>query len=280
MATITNQATLSYNGITRLSNITTGELVESLTMTKTAVEDNYQQGNTITYVITLSNTGTTNVTNLTVSDNMGGYPYDTDTVYPLTYLPGSVRYYIGGAPQADPVVNVGPPMTFEGITVPAGGNTTLVYQAAVNNFAPLAAGSNISNTATTIGDETVSANYILPVATAPDLSISKTMSPGIVTENGTITYTFTVQNTGNTEAALADGVVVSDRFLPVLNGVSVLYNGTVWTPGVEYTYDGNTGAFATTAGAVTVPAATYSRNADGSLAVTPGTATVTVTGTV
>ena len=38
MATITNQAALSYNGVTTLSNIAVGELVEVLTATKTAAD--------------------------------------------------------------------------------------------------------------------------------------------------------------------------------------------------------------------------------------------------
>lgn len=280
MAIITNQASLSYGGVTRLSNVTTGELVEPLTITKTTVDDNYQSGDTVTYVITLVNTGGTNITGLTVTDDMGGYVYGGNTVYPLTYVPDSVRYYIGGAPQADPTVAAGPPMRFESITVPAGGNTTLVYQAAVNQFAPLDVGDSIINT---VADEaaTVQANNTLPVEEAPNLTVSKTMTPGIVTENGVVTYTFTIQNTGNTATTAPDSVILSDTFVPQLSGVSVLYNGTTpWTNGTEYSYDPTTGAFATTAGAITVPAATYTRGADGSVIVTPGSATVAVTGTV
>ena len=37
MATFTNQATLTYNGQTTTSNVTVGELVETLTAAKTAV---------------------------------------------------------------------------------------------------------------------------------------------------------------------------------------------------------------------------------------------------
>ena len=44
MATITNQAALSYNGITTLSNIAVGELVEVLTVTKTAADETYTAG--------------------------------------------------------------------------------------------------------------------------------------------------------------------------------------------------------------------------------------------
>ena len=50
MATFYNQATLSYNGNTTTSNITTGELVEILSATKTAVTDTYQSEGRITYV--------------------------------------------------------------------------------------------------------------------------------------------------------------------------------------------------------------------------------------
>ena len=48
MATFTNQATLTYNGGTASSNITTGELLEVLTATKTAVVPTYRSGRPIT----------------------------------------------------------------------------------------------------------------------------------------------------------------------------------------------------------------------------------------
>ena len=53
MATFTNQATLRYNGNVVNSNITTGELLEVLSATKTAVIDTYSQGSDITYVINI-----------------------------------------------------------------------------------------------------------------------------------------------------------------------------------------------------------------------------------
>ena len=48
----------------------------------------------------------------------------------------------------------------------------------------------------------------------------------------------------------------------------------------DYTYDAATGAFATVAGKLTVPEATFTQNADGSWTVTPGQSVLTVTGTV
>ena len=48
----------------------------------------------------------------------------------------------------------------------------------------------------------------------------------------------------------------------------------------DYTYDETTGIFATLPGRITVPAATYTQAEDGTWVTTPGTAVLTVTGTV
>ena len=49
MATFTNQATLSYQGGQTSSNITTGQLLESLAVTKTAVNGTYVPGGAATH---------------------------------------------------------------------------------------------------------------------------------------------------------------------------------------------------------------------------------------
>lgn len=73
MATFTNQATLTYSGGTTSSNITTGELLEVLTASKTAVVPTYRSGRPITYLITLVNSGAAALNGLTVTDDLGGY---------------------------------------------------------------------------------------------------------------------------------------------------------------------------------------------------------------
>lgn len=93
MATFTNQATLSYNGGSTNSNIITGEIVDVLTASKTAVVDTYRTPDKITYVVSLVNTGTLALTNLTLTDNLGAYTVGANTIYPLNYIAGSVRYY-------------------------------------------------------------------------------------------------------------------------------------------------------------------------------------------
>lgn len=88
MASFTNFATLIYNGGTSNSNTVTGELLETLTLTKTAASSRYTARDNVTYVLSLVNGGTTPLTELALTDNLGGYAFGTDTVYPLTYNEG------------------------------------------------------------------------------------------------------------------------------------------------------------------------------------------------
>ena len=126
----------------------------------------------------------------------------------------------------------------------------------------------------------LTAQATLAAAQRADLTVSKAICPATVTESGQLTYTFVLQNFGNTAATAGDNVILTDTFDPALTGLTVTYNGDAWTEGDNYTYDAATGTFATIAGQITVPAATYTQETDGTYTVTPGTTTVTVTGTV
>lgn len=283
MATFSNKATLSYNGGSVDSNTVTGEILEVLSVTKDAVLNEYTAGDTVTYVIALRNSGPTALTGLTVTDDLGGYPFGTETLYPLAYVPGSALYYINGVLQPAPTVTAGPPLSVTGISVPAGGNALLVYEASVTGYAPLAVGDVITNTAVTSGggiSTPVLAFETINAGQRAILTISKSLSPAVVTENGQITYTFVIENTGNVPAVATDNIVVTDTFDPILSPISVSFNGTVWTEGVEYTYNDTTGEFSTTAGAITVPAASYTQNPDGTWTIVPGVSTLTVNGTI
>mgnify|MGYP004461804333 FL=1 len=284
MATFYNQATLSYNGNTTTSNITTGEIIEILSAAKTAVTDTYRAGGRITYIVSIVNTGDNDFTDLTVTDNLGAYTYNNTMLTPLDYVEGSIKYYMDGVLQAAPVITSTSPLTITGISVPANGNTILVYETNTNEFAPLDNASVITNTAAITG-----ANLPAPI-TAVDtvepennafLTISKSLTPSTVTENGQLTYTFVIQNSGNTEAGAVDNVVLTDTFLPVLKDITVTFNDVTWVEGTNYTYNATTGLFTTIGGQITVPAATYTRDATtGALIVNPGVSTLTVTGTI
>ena len=281
MATFFNQATLTYNGNTINSNITTGELVNALTVTKTAVIDTYTQGSEVTYVVSIVNTGDAPITGVTVTDDLGEYDFNGTTLVPLTYVEDSATLFINGVLQADPAVEAGPPLVISGLTIPAGGIATLIYVAQVNEFAPLDAGRTIVNRVVVTGScADVEATATITVRAEADLTITKSLCPGTVTCGGTLTYTFVIQNTGNTPVVATDDAIITDTFDPALSDITVTFNGTALTEGTDYTYDEATGAFATLPGRITVPAATFTQKADGTWTVEPGVSTLTVSGTV
>lgn len=284
MATFTNQATLSYNNTTTTSNIVTGEIVEVLSIAKNALTREYSYGDTITYAVSILNSGTVAYTNLTLTDTLGVYTVGTASLTPLTYVTGTANYYVNGILQNEPTVTATNPLTITGITVPAGGNALVLYEAMVNNFAPLATTATITNTASVTGtglSSTLTSSETIRVADAAQLSITKSLTPETVAENAQLTYTFVIQNTGNTAASTADNATITDLFDPILSNITVTLNGTALTEGTQYTYDETTGLFQTVAGIITVPAATYTQDTTtGQWNITPGTAILTVTGTV
>ena len=284
MAIFSNQATLTYGGNTTNSNIAYGEILDVVAATKTAIEGTYTPGELVTYVVTLRNTGTSALTGLTVTDNLGGYDFGGTTVYPLTYEDGSVARFVNGVPQAAPTVTAGPPLVFGGISIPAGGDVVLVYQARVNSYADPAAGGTIVNTVTITGDglaNPITASETVDAAAAAALSITKSITPAQVVDNDRVTYTFVIQNTGNEPVVATDNASITDLFDPILTDLVVTFNGTAWTEGVQYTYDPATGLFSTIPGQITVPAATYTQDpVTGAYTMNPGIATLTVTGTI
>ncbi len=283
MVRFTNFATLSYTGGSTDSNTVVGELVETLAVTKTAITDLYDREGKVSYVISLVNTGTAPVTDVTVTDDLGGYAFGEGTLYPLAYRDGTVRFFVNGTLAAAPTVTAGPPLTFTGITVPASGDVLIAYEADVTEFAPFGQTATITNTATVTGGgllTPLTAQAVVNARTATQLGITKALSPTTVQENGQLTYTFVITNSGAVDATAADQIVLTDTFDPRLRNITVTFNGTAWTAPTSYTYDETNGLFTTVAGQITVPAATFQQNAEGAYITTPGTATLVITGTV
>ena len=284
MAIFSNQATLTYNGSSTNSNIAYGEILDVLVATKTAVEGSYVPGQLVTYVVTLRNTGNAALTGLTVTDDLGGYVFNGTTVYPLTYADGSVALFANGVPQAAPTVVAGPPLVLSNITVPAGGDVVIVYQARANAYADPAAGGTINNTVTVTGDglsAPITATETVSAEAEPILTISKSITPAQVVDNDRVTYTFVIQNSGNQAVVATDNAAITDTFDPILTALTVTFDGVAWTQGVQYNYDETTGLFATVPGQILVPAATYTQDpVTGIYTATPGIATLVVTGTI
>ena len=284
LITFTNQASLSYNNTVTNSNVTTGQIIEVLSISKTSLQTTYSADDTVTFIISIVNSGNTPFTNITLNDNLAGYTVGNGSAYPLSYVENSVRYFVNGVMQSAPAVSTAVALVISGINIPAGGNAVVVYEARITKYAPLEANSTITSAATIEGagiTTLISASETLNIEEEPQLTISKSLSPTTVSENGQITYTFVIQNYGNTAADADDNAIISDIFSPILGNITVQFNSATWAPTENYTYSEETGAFATVAGQVTVPAATFTQNAQtGEVSVEPGVSVLTVTGTL
>ena len=243
MATpFTNQATLFYNGNVINSNITTGQIVDTVAMEKIALTDTYRQNGKITYVVTIANTGTSDLTDLILSDNLGEYTIGEESYTPLTYVDGSILYFVNGVIQSAPVVTA--PLSITGFSVPANGNVTIMYETVANGYAPVGPDASITNTVSLSSEQKAyiaTATETVELVQDAELSIMKSLSPENVEENGTLTYTFRIENRGTKPIELSDDVTVRDIFTPVLNNMSVTFNQAEWIEGINYTYDELTG---------------------------------------
>ena len=283
MAQFTNQAQLTYGNVVTNSNIAVGEILEALTVFKAAIGESYAQGDTVAYIINIVNSGAS-LTNITVSDSLGNYQFGDTSLTPLDYVEGSVRYFVNGVLQAPPAVSSsGTSLVFSGLNIPADSNVAIVYEATTNEFAPLGTDASITNTATVSGSgiTPIEASETINAINAPLLSITKSISPVPVSPNGTVTYTFVIENRGNVEITEETNAQITDLFDPILSNISVSYNGTPWTEGVNYTYNEATGEFATIGGQVVVGSASYVQDpTTGVWTLTPATSTLVVTGTI
>ncbi len=283
MAQFTNQAQLRYGNSVANSNIAVGELLEVLSASKTAVRKTYGQNDTVIYVITIVNAGATALGGITITDNLGAYSFGEGTLVPLTYIADTVKYYVNGVLQTAPAVTGAPSLVISGLTVPANGDITVVYEAEVNALAPMDATGTITNTAVVSGGgiTPITVTETIRTESEPILTITKSVSPVPVTENGTLTYTFLIQNAGSAPADATTGAVITDTFNPILSNLAVIFNGTAWTETTNYTYDETTGEFATIVGQITVPAATYTQDPEtGVWVANPGVSTLVVKGTI
>lgn len=283
MAMFTNYATLHYQGRSVHSNTVTGEILETLSAAKTAAAESYTPGEDLSYVLSLVNSGTTDLSGLTVTDDLGAYEVEGTTVYPLALEEGSLRLFVNGVLQSAPTVTAGPPLTVTGLTVPAGGSLLLVYEALPTEYAPPTADGSILNTATVTGPGLavpVTASAEVPAAQTARLTVRKALSPAIVPPLGELSYSFTLENSGNSPVTAAENAALQDVFDPILTGISVSLDGTPWAAGVNYSYVQATGEFTTLPGQIAVPAASFTQNEDGSWTLTPGSVTLTVTGTL
>ncbi len=281
MPTFQNRAALTLGGNVINSNVVQGEVTDVLRLTKTAIDGSYGPGDTVTYAVSVINTGAAAYTGLTLTDNLGAYEFNGQTLTPLDYVADSLHVYSNGV-LVSPAPAVTDPFTVTGLNVPAGGNLLIVYSADVNRFASPAADGSIVNTATVNGaalGAPLTADGTVNASTDPNLTISKAICPSVITENGNITYTFVVQNTGNTPVEADAAAVITDTFETTMTGMQVTFNGQPWTENTDYTYNNGTGLF-TTVSPITVPAATVTQDpTTGEYSLQPGVSELVISAT-
>lgn len=285
MADFFNQATLSYNGVVTNSNTTRGCIAEMLTVTKTAVLSEYTKGDVVSYVVNIVNAGETAYRNVKVKDNLGEYTDGEDKIIPLDYVDGSAKVFVNGVLQSGVDVYFENGLEISGVTLSCG-VTTIVYSARVNDFADIECGREIVNTAEVSGNgfSAVYAESRIKASEKAVLSIEKSLSPINVTENGQVTYTFVIRNSGNSPVTASDDAVITDVFTPAIEIQSVMFNGEAWNENVNYRYtqsDDETAVFESILGELTVPAASCIRNpVTKTIVVESGISTLVIVGTI
>ncbi|MEP6882164.1 MAG: hypothetical protein ABI866_09235 [Dokdonella sp.] len=165
-----------------------------------------EPGETLTYTITLTNTGGTAVSGFGVTD-----PLDANVLF--------VSADNGGANSAGVI-------TWSGLTIPANGNLVLTVVVTVKDPLPIGVQQIVNlayHTGTPPSDCTLqptpAACVVTPVAERPRLSVTKTADTSQVAPGGNINYTITITNVGT---VVATNVVISD---PLPAGVSAF----TWT---------------------------------------------------
>jgi uncharacterized repeat protein (TIGR01451 family)/fimbrial isopeptide formation D2 family protein len=207
-------------------------LIPQLAIAKTADTSTATPGQTITYTITVANTGPTPYTAATVQDALDGVLADADYNDDATATSGALSY-------------TSPDLTWTG-DLAIGATATITYTVTVKNPDP--GDKHLSNTvtstalgnncATTSTDPACTAHVTVLV---PQLTITKTAGTPEVVAGGTVHYTITVANTGQTPYT---GATLTDPLTGVLddatyNNDAAATSGTASYAAPALTWTGN-----------------------------------------
>ena len=285
MATpINNTASITYGygrsgSDSAVSNTATTNLIEDYAISAYKISNNltFRNGENITYQIHISNDGTMDLYNVTVSDNLGG------VTNPLSFLDGSATLNINGVNTTIIPTSINPLVFTIPSVLPAGERAIITYVARVNSSLD-ASVEFITNTATISANEGSTTGTPIVVSPDPTVTISraeyaevavtKNVSSNEIVVGETFSYTITLSNSGNLDAT---GVIITDT-LPngfVISSITSLSNGTqrVFQPD-EYSVDPSTNTLTLTTGAtetISVPAAVNGNS---------GLTIITITGSI
>lgn len=237
MAIITNSATLTFNNSkTANSNAVDTEVRESqsIAVAKDALLTNYVPGEPVGYIFTVTNTGTGNLTDITVSDNLG-----SDTAEKtLAYIDGTVTARLGATEITPTVTKDADSLVISDLgTLVAGQSLTI----ALSLLSSAAQADEITNTATVTAATplatTVTASDTATITPAQqELVTLLKAAPSSVASGGTLPYTLIARNEGTVAAedvvftdTLPVGYTVSGIELTVTGMPTVIYSKDQWT---------------------------------------------------
>lgn len=260
MAIITNSASLTFNNErTASSNEVDTEVRESqsVAIAKDALLTNYVPGEPVGYVMTVTNTGTGNLTGITVSDNLG-----SDTAAKLLdYIDGTAVARLGATAITPTVTRTDNSLSISGFGALAAGQSLTI---ALSLLPSAAQSDEITNTATVTATTplatTVTATDTATIAPAQqELVTLLKAAPSSVASGGILPYTLIAQNEGT---VAAEGIIFTDT-LPVgykVTGIELTVNGqpTLIYNADQWTQTENVLKFPTgTAEPVTIPAGSF-----------------------
>ncbi|MEV7597182.1 hypothetical protein AB0O91_07285 [Kitasatospora sp. NPDC089797] len=180
--------------------------IRSLHLAKTASPAVTKPGDTVTYTVTVTNDGQTDITGATFSDD-------------LTKVVDDARYNQDATATSGTAGYTAPVLTWTG-DLAVGASARVTYSVTVNN--PLTGDGRLTN-AVTSPDGNCQAGSTDPACgtTVPvrHLTLVKSASPAVARPGDTVTYTVTVTNDGQTDIT---GATFSDDLTKVLDGA--VYN--------------------------------------------------------
>lgn len=217
MPTITNFGTMNYTvggqNETLSSNTISTDLNVSYNsnMVKGASQNEFAPGDTVTYQIRTTNTGTGTFYNLSLSDNLGS----ATTTKPLAYVENSVSAFLyngAGTLVSSPSVTVSTDENGNAVfsvagSVPEGYVLVLTYNATVNSSLETTV-TSVTNTATFNANEggVTGAAYSNTASTTINretVTIVKSANAASVTPGDDLVYTFTLTNIGTNEVSVS-----------------------------------------------------------------------------
>ena len=290
MPTITNFGTMNYTvggqNETLSSNTISTDLNVSYNsnMVKGASQSEFAPGDTVTYQIRTTNTGTGTFYNLSLSDNLGS----ATTVKPLAYVENSVSAFLyngAGTLVSSPAVTVSADENGNAVfsvagSVPEGYVLVLTYDATVNSTLETTV-TSVTNTATFNANEggVTGAAYSNTASTTINretVTTVKSANAASVTPGDDLVYTFTLTNIGTNEVSVSSLTDQLPANFTTENAITVTIgaNTVTYLKDTDFTVsDSNNLVIAPAAAStpLTIPAATGE---------TAGVTTISIPGTV